>query len=117
VEQDQKYIHAVPIEKLRSLAGSQLEVVWQQYDLDGNGVLDRKELALLASDCIARALVMVGEEVRKQNPNGCSAATHISRLHKNRLELCVIGLDCSVEPIVTLCGVAADGAAVCWERP
>lgn len=69
VEHDQKYIHAVPIEKLRSLAGSQLEVVWQQYDLDGNGVLDRKELALLASDCIARTLAMVGEEVRKQNPN------------------------------------------------
>ena len=59
---DEKVIHAVPVEKLRALGGAQLELIWAQYDSDGNGVLDRKELALLASDCIARTLSMM--EVR-----------------------------------------------------
>lgn len=65
---DEKTIHSIPVEKLRALGGAQLEVVWSEYDRDGNGVLDRKELALLAGDCIARTLAMMEQEIRRQNP-------------------------------------------------
>ena len=56
VRQEDKYIHAVPIEKLRSLTGDQLNIIWAQYDSDNSGSLDRRELKLLATDCIARTI-------------------------------------------------------------
>jgi len=61
-------IQTVPVDKLRTLAGAQLETIWAHYDRDGNGVLDRKELAQLASDCIERTLSMLADEVKRANP-------------------------------------------------
>jgi hypothetical protein len=37
--------------------------------VDGNGVLDRKELKLLAQDCIDRTMKMYEDEFRRLNPN------------------------------------------------
>lgn len=47
---------------------SQLNEIWNEYDVDGNGILDRNELRQLASDCINRTLKMFRDELKKVNP-------------------------------------------------
>jgi len=61
-------LNMVPLEKLKDLGTEQLNVIWAQYDMDGNGVLDRRELKLLANDCIARTLQAIEDELRRTNP-------------------------------------------------
>lgn len=62
------YLNSVPIDKLRVLGAEQLNAIWNQYDCDGNGILDRKELKLLANDCIGRTIKMFADEIRQRNP-------------------------------------------------
>lgn len=64
-----KYIHSVPVDKLKTMGAQQLTILFAQYDIDGNGSLDKKELKLLASDCIDRTLKMYEDEIRRTNPN------------------------------------------------
>ncbi len=66
---DGTYLSRVPIGKLRKLNADDLKEIWEHYDADGNGYLDREELKKLATECVERTLKMFADQLREANPN------------------------------------------------
>lgn len=63
------FLHRIPITNLRALGPDDLKDIWDHYDADGNGYLDRDELKKLAAECVERTLKMFADQMREANPN------------------------------------------------
>lgn len=58
---------------------------WNAYDVDGNGVMNKKELKKFADDCVERCISSMEEQIRAQNPHIDSQAELDEILREERM--------------------------------